>query len=72
MDPMLVQPLLDWGVPGVFIIGLSWALWKRTEKYDEIMEKRISEGRESLEAVNRNTTTLEALADLIRATRGGT
>lgn len=62
MDPTLLQPLVELGVPGVIIIALGYALWKRTEKYDDIMEKRISEGRESIEALNRSTAAMDTFS----------
>lgn len=70
MDPTIVQPFLDWGVPGAIIVVLGWAYWNQKAKYEDVMEKRLAEGRESLDAINRNTSAITSLGDLIRATRG--
>ena len=70
MDPSFVAPFLDWGVPGAIIIVLGWALWQRQQKYDEIQEKRITETREVIDAVNRNTVAMETLSDVVRVAIG--
>ena len=70
MTDAILAPLLQWGAPGTIIIALGWAYWKRVERVDAINEKRIEESRETLNAINSNTTALNALADLVKARRG--
>lgn len=79
VDPTFAAPLLEMGLPGTIILALAWAYWKRSEKVDEIMEKRVEEGRETIEALNQSTTAMlgftSKLEDLKRflevSNRGG-
>lgn len=71
MDPSTLQPLIDLGLPGIAIIALGWAYWRKSEKVDQMMEVRIQEMRETLEAINNNTQALNSLTTLLRDRRGG-
>lgn len=71
MDPSVFQPLIDLGLPGVAIMALGWAYWRKSERVDQMMEIRVQEMRETLEAINNNTQALNALATLLRDRRGG-
>jgi NTP pyrophosphatase (non-canonical NTP hydrolase) len=71
VDPATLQPLIDLGLPGIAIIALGLAFWKKSEKVDQMMEVRIQEMRETLEAINNNTQALNALTTLLRDRRGG-
>lgn len=70
MDPLLVGEIFNWGAPGVVILGLAWTLWKVVLRYDELQNKRVEETRETIAAINHNTTAINALTDLIKATIG--
>ena len=65
-----VAETLKYGFPGVVIVVLAWVIWNiRKEsrddlaalqaKYDLLAEKRIAEGRESLNALNNTTNILD-------------
>lgn len=64
-----VNQLLQLGLPGIIILALAWVSWKLFKRYDEAQERRIAEGRESVEALNANSAALEALATLIKDRR---
>lgn len=65
MDQVVVA-LLNWGAPGAIIVVLGWAYWRERERNERLTDKRIQEMRESLDAINRNTSVLNGLADLVR------
>lgn len=69
MEPF-VPVLAEYGIIGVVIGGLGWFAKRQTSRLDEIQEKRILEGRESLQALNDSTRAMEALTDVVRATGG--
>lgn len=71
MDPSLLEPLKELGLPGVVILTLGWAYWKERARNDELVEKRIAESRENLAAMKDNTSALEALTDVIKAQGNG-
>jgi len=62
--------IIEWGPPGVIIVVLGWAYWRERERNERITEKRIEEMRENRDAINRNTSVLEGLADLVRSLGG--
>lgn len=70
-----VAETLKYGFPGVVIIVLAWVIWNMRKegradiaaiqaKCDELNEKRIAEGRESLSALNNTTNVLD---DVLKA-----
>ena len=63
----LVPALLEYGMPGIIITALGWAYWQERKRNHEIQDKRIEEGRESLQALSDNTRALESLTDIIKA-----
>lgn len=71
MDPTLLEPLKDLGVPGVIILVLGWAYWKERERNNDLVEKRIAESRESIAAMKDNTAAIDALAEVVKAQRNG-
>lgn len=64
-----VDQLLQLGLPGVVILALAYVAWRLFQRYDQAQEKRITEGREGVAALNSNTAALEALAELIKDRR---
>lgn len=64
-----VEQLLQLGLPGIIILALAWVSWKLFQRFDQVQEKRIAEGREVVEALNANTASLDALVELIKDRR---
>ena len=62
--------LVGQGVLGVVCIILLVALRTIFMRLMESQEKRIAEGREGVAAVERNTSALTALTEVIKASRG--
>jgi len=54
------------GLPGVVIIALAWAYKRKDDKVDELNEKRIAEGRETIKSIEQNTAALETLTEVIK------
>lgn len=67
----VVKGFLDQGVLGLVIVGLGFAVVYLFNKYTDIQEKRIAESRESIKAIEQNTTTLDTMTQVLRE-RGGT
>lgn len=70
--------LLEMGLPGIVILALAWVCWQMRKeakadalayqaKIDELQEKRIAEGRESLNALNNTTNVLDDVLKAIQA-----
>lgn len=68
---IIINQLLPMGLPGVVIIALAWAYYKKDQKVDELNEKRIAEGRESIKAIEQTTAALETLTEVIKERRNG-
>lgn len=76
--------LLSQGPFGLLLIGMGlaiWRLWKDNQtlraenvlarqENSAIQEKRITESRESINALNHNTSALNTLTQIIGATTG--
>lgn len=73
MDPVAtaasVQLLTQLGLPGLVIGVLALALRHVFKLYTECQEKRIGEGLENRTAVERNTSALTALTEVIKDRR---
>lgn len=63
---LIAQPLVAMGLPGIIIIGLSFALYRLSGAYHEVQEKRITETREMLQVMDNVTSAMDRLAELIR------
>lgn len=70
--------LMDQGLSGIVILVLGWVVWNMRKegrsdiaalqgKLDELQEKRIAEGRESLNALNNTTNVLDDVLKAIQA-----
>lgn len=71
-----VDKLFQLGLAGVVIMGLCFAVWRLwlsnrelTSKVNDLQEKRVVEGRESLTAVNANTSALANLTQVLSLRR---
>lgn len=62
----VVEGFLRQGVLGLIIIALGFAVWRLWGKYDEIQEKRITEARDGIKAIEQNTNTLETMTEVLR------
>lgn len=71
MEAVVKGFLEQGGVLGLIIVALGYVCWNLWKKYDEIQEKRISESRESIKAIEQNTNTLDTLAELLRDRKAG-
>lgn len=58
--------LLSLGLPGIIILALGYACYRLFGLYIEVQEKRVAEGRETVKAVEENTSALDRLTDLVR------
>lgn len=58
--------LIALGLPGIIIIALGYGVFRLFGLYTEVQEKRIGEGRETVKAIEENTSALDRLTDLIR------
>jgi hypothetical protein len=61
------QYLVSLGLPGVVILGLTYAVKTIWNRYSDSQEARIKEGRECVEAISNNTHALEKLTDVLSA-----
>lgn len=68
---LIVNQLLPMGLPGVVIIALAWAYKQKDDKVDELNEKRIAEGRETIKSIEQNTAALDTLTEVIKERKGG-
>jgi hypothetical protein len=68
---LIVSEVLPMGLPGVVIIVLAYAYHSKDKKVDELNEKRIAEGRETIKSIEQNTAALDALTDVIKERRVG-
>lgn len=70
--------LINMGLPGIVILALAWVCWQMRKegradlaalqaKYDDLQEKRVAEGRESLNALNNTTNVLDDVLKAIQA-----
>lgn len=70
--------LMEQGLSGIVILALAWVVWNMRKegradiaalqaKLDELQEKRIAEGRESLNALNNTTNVLDDVLKAIQA-----
>lgn len=59
------QILLDYGLPGVVILGLASACIRLFKLYSDVQEKRIAEARETVAAYAEQTNTLEKLTEVV-------
>jgi hypothetical protein len=66
MDEILKQ-LTGLGPMGIVIAALLWDRTKLAARLDEVQEKRITEGRECLEALHASATAIEAQTRAIEA-----
>ena len=64
-----IDQLLGQGLPGIVIAVLAFVAWRFFKLYAETQEKRVTETRESVKAMEENTGALEALTTLIRDRR---
>lgn len=71
MDPLAITELIKLGLPGIVILALAYAYLKKDGKVDELNEKRIAEARESVKALEQNTSTLETLTEVLRDRKAG-
>lgn len=62
-----VDGLLNLGVAGIAVIGLAFVVWRLWKAYDAVQEKRIAEARESVKALESNTSALEGLTEIVKA-----
>lgn len=53
----------DNGIAGAVMAGLAWLYWSKSKRYEDVMEKRIAEGRESLTIMNSTREALDAVSD---------
>lgn len=65
MDPSIVQPLLDEGLPGVVILILLWAYWQKSKRVDELQDQRIEDMRAGIEARDAHARTIEKLTSVV-------
>lgn len=70
----LITLFTSYGLPGVIIGVLVYAIFKLFSRYDTAMETRITESRESIaalsdsaDAIETNTRAIQALGDVVRA-----
>jgi hypothetical protein len=69
MDQATTQ-LLQMGLPGIVIVALALACYKLFNALQASQEKRIAEAVENRTAIERNTSAITALTEVVRATRG--
>lgn len=62
----VTKSLLEYGLSGIVIVALIYAVIKLWTKYDDIQEKRIAESREVIKAIETNTNTLETMTEVLR------
>lgn len=62
----VVKGFLEQGVLGLVIIALGVAVVYLFKSYQAIQEKRIAESRESIKAIEQNTSTLETMTEVLR------
>lgn len=73
MDSVLAdvtKALLALGFPGIVIIALGFVSWRLWKENGEVQEKRLTDMRSSVEAINKNTNALENLTDILRDRKG--
>lgn len=58
--------LLELGFPGIVIIVLGFVAWRLYTNNCELHEKRLTDNRVAIEAINTNTNSLDRLAELLR------
>lgn len=71
MDPAAITELVKLGLPGIVILALGIGYMRKDAKLDEVNEKRIAEGRETVKAIEQNTNMLETLTELLRDRKAG-
>lgn len=62
----LLAPLVALGLPGILIVFLGFALYKMSNLYHEIQEKRIEENKEAVRVMGEMSKALDGLSELIR------
>ncbi|MCX5495802.1 hypothetical protein OSH11_13895 [Kaistia dalseonensis] len=55
--------LTSYGLSGVVIMALGYFAWNRSQRLDEVQDKRIAEGREALTAMKAAADSAAAVAD---------
>jgi hypothetical protein len=74
MDPAafssITTLLTQMGLPGMAITGLFLALRYVHKLYTDVQEKRIAEGLDNRTAIERNTTAMTALVEVVKERKG--
>jgi predicted signal transduction protein with EAL and GGDEF domain len=58
--------LFKLGLSGVVIVALLFIAYRLFNLFVESQEKRLAESRETLDAINRNTTAMNSLTDVVK------
>ncbi len=66
MTEAAIGVLLQYGLAGVGLLALGVAYVRKDKKLDEVNEKRVSEAREAIKAIEQNTNTVETLTEVLR------
>ena len=62
----IAKALLELGFPGIVIIVLGFVSYKLYGNNSDLHEKRLSDSRSAIDAINANTNTLNSLTELLR------
>lgn len=65
----LVGVFSQYGLAGLIILFMGWAVLKLFNLYTSVQEKRIDLGERVLDALNANTQALDALKDSLKDRR---
>lgn len=63
----IVNYLLSFGLPGVCIIGLSWAYYQKDKRVEQLQDTLIKMAGENATAMVGATAAINALRDLLVA-----
>lgn len=73
----LITTFGQYGLPGLSVLGLAYAVKKLFDSYVDVQNKRIDEARQTIEVIrantvsqDNNTAAIKALGELIKAQRG--
>ena len=73
-DPFgqVVTYLLSFGLPGVVIIALGFAYWRKDKRVEDLQDTLIEMSKEYAKAMAESTAALNAMRDLLisRRSRG--
>ena len=58
--------LLQQGFPGIVILALGFVAYRLFGINSDLHEKRLTDSRTTIDAINKNTNSLESLTEILR------